>query len=185
MPTTIEQVHSMLRAEGMHPFTDNEDSLVLIFEHRGQMLHIHVQVLEDGQYVRWWIPFFLRLTRGPHRAAVMQKLLNLNYTFKLIKYGVDVESNQITVEADMPLHETPLTSTVVQRLLSLSYELAMKHRDGLKRLAATGTYPPESELSEVDTVVQHLLEGMEEPGPVTDEPSSEAAPPDRGKEGKQ
>jgi hypothetical protein len=141
MATTIQDIHSALQVEGTPLFCDGEQTLLITFPHRGQMMVVYVHLLEEGGYLRYRIPFFLDLSRTPHRTRVIEKLLELNYNVKLLKFGMDPTDGEVSVEIDLPLDDGVPTQRQLHRCMFYLTNPAIQERDNLLTLMETGIYP--------------------------------------------
>ena len=48
------------------------------------MITVYIQLLEDGEYVRFFIPYFLSLTDANDREGILLRLLDLNRQYKFL-----------------------------------------------------------------------------------------------------
>jgi hypothetical protein len=141
MATTIEAIHSALQVKRSRLFCDGEQTLLVTFPHRGQMIVIYVHLLEEGEYIRFRIPCYLDLSRTPHRARVVEKLLGLNHNIKLLKFGMDPADGEVSVEINLPLEDGAPTRQQMHRCMYYLTRPAMRERDYLLTLMETGIYP--------------------------------------------
>ena len=135
--------------------------------------------MEDGKYIRFRIPCYLDVSRTRHRGRVVEKILELNCKFKLLKFGMNVEDGEVSVEIDLPLEDSQPTPRLLSRCMYCLTEPAMKERENLLSLLETGIYPA-SEDEGFCASLERLLpdEGFEESIPTgrsSENPSIEGA----------
>jgi hypothetical protein len=141
MATTIQAIRDALQVEGNPLFYDGEQTLLITLPHRGQMMVVYVHLLEEGGYLRYRIPFYLDLSKTPYRARVIEKLLELNYNIKLLKFGMDPTDGEVSVEINLPLDDGVPTRRQLHRCMFYLTNPAMQERDNLLTLMETGIYP--------------------------------------------
>ncbi|WP_395145784.1 hypothetical protein [Armatimonas sp.] len=141
MATTIDELRDALHTDGPPLFYDGGQTLLYSFPHQGQMMAVYIQLDEEGGYVRFLVPCYLDLSRTAYRTRVMEKLLALNYSFKLLKFGVDPSDGEVTVQINLPLDDSQPMPLQLRRCMFYLTDAAMKERVNLLSLLETGIYP--------------------------------------------
>jgi hypothetical protein len=158
MSVTLAELKSALAAEGVTFFQNEDDGTILFsFLHDGQLLNVFVELLEDGEYLRWRIPYLLCLKDAEQRPAVLERLLQRNLLLKLVKFCFDPETGEISAEIAIPLEEGQLCANVVTRCVYVICEVVGDERTALLEMIRTGRYP-QSEQERIDDAVARLLE---------------------------
>lgn len=141
MATTIHELREALETDAPTLFYDGGQTLLYSFPHQGQMMAVYIQLDEEGGYVRFLVPCYLDLSRTAYRTRVMEKLLELNYRFKLIKFGMDPSDGEVTVQINLPLDDSQPMPKQLQRCMFYLTDGAMHERANLLSLIETGIYP--------------------------------------------
>src|SRR5438105_5501442 len=87
MSMTIEEVKSLIQKPNTTFFSDDDNTLLYPFPHQGQMMNVYIQLLEEGEYVRFYIPYYLSLADSTSREGIYLKLLELNRQYKFLKFS--------------------------------------------------------------------------------------------------
>jgi hypothetical protein len=174
MAVTLDDLYTVLQAEDLRPFTDGDDTLILLVPDNGRTIILLIRIAEDGELVLWFMPEFLHLPKGRGRSAVMLKLLELNSYLKTLKFGVRPVTNVVSAEVALPIEDSVLTLQQVHRMLYTFYHVAIEERDRLRQLIETGVYP-EDEQEAIDESVMRLFESSAEIEPVPGADRDDAA----------
>ncbi|HEV2473179.1 MAG TPA: hypothetical protein VGS41_10970 [Chthonomonadales bacterium] len=157
MGTTVQQLRDLIEGEDVVAFL-REELLIIPTGHEGDTLNLYVNVCDEGTYVRWYMPYFLRLPHGRRGNQVCARLLELNRNIKFLKFGVDTSTGDITAEIDLAVGDK-LHLVDVQRCLFFMLNVALTERTGLKQLIRTGKFPAGQ--YEMDAVARRLLESAD------------------------
>jgi hypothetical protein len=169
MAITLTNLKSLMERSQARIFTDENDTLLYVFAHQGQMILIDIQLLENGEYVRFRIPMFLSLAGVKDVPGFLTKLLELNYQYKLLKFSCDPRDGEVTVSIEIPLEDGALTESQMDRCMQYMTNLAMQESDRLRTLISTGIYPSSEDANFTDTLSRLLGDedtmegGSEEP----------------------
>lgn len=141
MGMTIDTLKALLQKPNTTFYSDGNDTLLYPFPHQGQMMNVYVQLLEDGEYVRFFIPYYLTLADIGDRERIYLKLLDLNRQYKFLKFGVDPADMEVTVSIEVPVEDGNMTEDQLTRCMAAVTSVAMDERGHLKTLISTGIYP--------------------------------------------
>jgi hypothetical protein len=170
MGMTIDELQTLLRKPNAVFYSDGDGTLLYPFPHQGQMMTVYIQLLEEGEYVRFFIPYYLSLADVSDREPVLLRLLDLNRQYKFLKFGVDPGDMEVTASIEVPIEDGGLTEQQVTRCMAAITSVAMEERGHMKTLLATGIYPS-CEDPKFQKALENLLgeenaeqaEGMEPP----------------------
>jgi hypothetical protein len=140
------------------------DALLVPFCHQGAMYQVLIPVVEDGEYVRFYIPWLLNIAMAPHRESVLARLLVANRVMKIVKFGLDDSDGEVTASVEIPLEDGTLTASQSQRCMFMLTHVAMRERDNLMALINTGVYPDSSD-PEFNDMIDRLLGEQEDESP--------------------
>jgi hypothetical protein len=76
MAIKLNNLKSYLKSGSDKIFTDGQDTLLYPFCHGGEMLQIMSEIMEDGEYVRFYIPCLLNIAEAQARENVLERLWN-------------------------------------------------------------------------------------------------------------
>lgn len=168
MSETIESLHAKFKEIQVPIFSDGENTLLYRFAHRNQMLLVEISLLEEGQYIRFVIPWFFALYSGGHREEVMLKLLERNRTLKLLKFGCDPADGEVALAIETYIGENSFTSDQLYRYMFLFTNVALKERDHLFTLQETGVYPDSTD-ADFEETVRRILDTVPDPSEESEE----------------
>jgi hypothetical protein len=155
MGMTIDELQTVLRRPNAVFYSDGDGTLLYPFPHHGQMMTVYIQLLEDGEYVRFFIPYYLTLTDATDRETVLTRLLDLNRQYKFLKFGLDPSDMEVTASIEIPIEDGTLTEQQVTRCMAAVTSVAMQERGYMLTLLSTGIYP-----SVEDPKFQETLENL-------------------------
>jgi hypothetical protein len=155
MGMTIDELQTVLKRPNAVFYSDGDGTLLYPFPHQGQMMTVYIQLLEEGEYVRFFIPYYLSLTSTTDREAIYLRLLDLNRQYKFLKFGVDPSDMEVTASIEIPIEDGSLTEQQVTRCMAAITSVAMQERAHMRTLLTTGNYP-----SEEDPKFQKTLEDL-------------------------
>jgi hypothetical protein len=141
MGMTIDELQTLLRKPNAVFYSDGDSTLLYPFPHQGQMMTVYIQLLEEGEYVRFFIPYYLSLADVPDREPILLRLVDLNRQYKFLKFGVDPSDMEVTASIEVPIEDGSLTEQQVTRCMAAITSVAMEERGHMKTLIATGIYP--------------------------------------------
>src|SRR5579872_3468638 len=141
MGMTIDELQTVLKRPNAVFYSDGDGTLLYPFPHQGQMITVYIQLLEDGEYVRFFIPYYLSLTGITDREPVLLRLLDLNRQYKFLKFGVDPSDLEVTASIEIPVEDGTLTEQQATRCMAAITSVAMQERGHLRTLLTTGIYP--------------------------------------------
>jgi hypothetical protein len=141
MAITLDTLKSMLQRPQARIFTDEDNMLLYPFVHVGQTLNVEAQLIEDGSYLRLRIPYFLSTSHFEDCGALMAKLMEMNYSFKMLKFGYDPQDGEVTVSIEIPLEDNALTDRQANRCMYMLTSVAIQERERLLDWMRTGIYP--------------------------------------------
>ena len=173
MAMTLDELQTVLRRPNAVFYSDGDGTLLYPFPHQGQMMTVYIQLLEEGEYIRFFIPYYLSLAEPGEREDIYLRLLDLNRQYKFLKFGVDPSDMEVTVSIEVPVEDGNLTEQQVTRCMAAITSAAMQERANMRTLLATGVYP-----SVDDPKFQKTLEdllGEEQPEQADGMDSADAA----------
>ncbi len=141
MGMTIDELQAVLKRPNAVFYSDSDGTLLYPFPHQGQMMTVYIQLLEDGEYVRFFIPYYLSLTEVTDREAILLRLLDLNRQYKFLKFGVDPSDMEVTASIEIPVEDGTLTEQQATRCMAAITSVAMQERSHMRMLLTTGVYP--------------------------------------------
>jgi hypothetical protein len=168
MAITLNDLKSMLQRPQVRIFTDEDNTLLYPFVHGGQPLNVEAQLIEAGDYLRLRIPYFLSCQECQDRSALLTRLMELNYSLKMLKFGYDPQDGEVTVSIEIPLEDNELTARQVHRCMYMLTSVAVQERDRLLNWMRTGIYPGSDDPHFIET-----LDRLLPPDESTAEPDSE------------
>ena len=137
----MDELQTVLRRPHAVFYSDGDGTLLYPFPHQGQMMTVYIQLLEDGEYVRFFIPYYLSLTDVTDREAIFLRLLDLNRQYKFLKFGVDPSDMEVTASIEIPIEDSTLTEQQVTRCMAAITTVAMQERGHIRTMLSTGIYP--------------------------------------------
>jgi hypothetical protein len=141
MGMTLDELQALLRKPNAVFYSDGDGTLLYPFPHQGQMMTVYIQLLEDGEYARFFIPYYLSLADSSDREPILLRLLDLNRQYKFLKFGVDPNDMEVTASIEVPIEDGTLTEQQITRCMAAITSVAMEERGHMKTLLATGIYP--------------------------------------------
>jgi len=86
---------------------------------RGDHATYRAMVLFDAekQRVRFIVPNYLNLTKIPDRARIIERLMELNMQYILLKFGFDPADGEVRAEIDVPVNDSNLSYEGFRRCL--------------------------------------------------------------------
>ncbi|HYG77098.1 MAG TPA: YbjN domain-containing protein [Planctomycetota bacterium] len=86
---------------------------------RGDHATYRAMVLFDAekQRVRFIVPNYLNLTKIPDRARILERLMELNMQYILLKFGFDPADGEVRAEIDVPVNDSNLSYEGFRRCL--------------------------------------------------------------------
>jgi hypothetical protein len=163
MATTVGEVKAMLETDSATIFSDGNETLLYWFAHKGQSFNILCEVAEEGEYVRFTLPFLLSLADVAEREGALAALLETNRRVKALKLGCDPTDGEVSATVEFLVEDGALTESQVHRCMYLLTHVAMAERDNLLTLLRTGVYPGSSDPAFTDAVCR-LIEPDYEAG---------------------
>jgi hypothetical protein len=100
---SIDELQALLRKPNAVFYSDGDGTLLYPFPHQGQMITVYIQLLEEGEYIRFFIPYYLSLADISDREPVLLRLLDLNRQYKFLKFGVDPSDMEVTASIEIPI----------------------------------------------------------------------------------
>ncbi len=141
MGMSIDELQAVLRRPNAVFYSDGDGTLLYPFPHQGQMMTVYIQLLENGEYIRFFIPYYLTLTDARDRETALLRLLDLNRQYKFLKFGVDPSDMEVTASIEIPIEDGTLTEQQVTRCMGAITSVAMQERAHMRTLLTTGVYP--------------------------------------------
>ena len=141
MSMTIDELQAVLHRPNAVFYSDGDGTLLYPFPHQGQMMTVYIQLLEDGEYVRFFIPYYLSLADVTDRETILLRLLDLNRQYKFLKFGVDPSDMEVTASIEIPVEDGILTEQQATRCMAAITSVAMQERGHMRTLLTTGIYP--------------------------------------------
>ena len=126
MATTCAQIQSYFDDAGLkYEVRDGGECILTGFatdqytNPRGQKgLMVLIELREDGRYIRVSAPMAYRYKEGPHKLAVLQALLMVQWKTKLVQFEYDESDGEIRPVVEFPLEDAPLGREQFQRCVS-------------------------------------------------------------------
>lgn len=138
---------------------------------RGDNATYRAMILFDSekQRVRFIVPNYLNLVKVRDKSKVLERLMELNMQYILLKFGYDPADGEVRAEIDVPVNDTDLSYEGFRRCLYCLLTAADEEYPEMTRLmwGKDGKPPSKKMIGGVDEG------GGSEPG--------EDAPPDGGK----
>ncbi|HLJ55577.1 MAG TPA: hypothetical protein VKT77_11110 [Chthonomonadaceae bacterium] len=164
MATSTSDLKAMLETDSATIYSDGAETLLYWFAHSGQSFNILCEVAEEGEYVRFTLPFLLCLADAADREAALAALLEINRRVKALKFAYDPTDGEVSATVEILVEDGPLTERQVHRSMFLLTNVAMSERDNLLTLLRTGVYPGSSDPAFTDRV-SRLIEPADDPLP--------------------
>ena len=123
----------------------------------------------DKQRVRFIVPNYLNLTKIPDKARVLERLMELNMQYILLKFGYDPADGEVRAEIDVPVNDSNISYEGFRRCLyCLLTAVDEEYPEMMRLMWGTSTPKNKPETS-----------GEEgEGGAASEEPGGEEGPPD-------
>jgi hypothetical protein len=138
---------------------------------RGDNATYRAMILFDSekQRVRFIVPNYLNLVKVRDKSKVLERLMELNMQYILLKFGFDPADGEVRAEIDVPVNDTDLSYEGFRRCLYCLLTAADEEYPEMTRLmwGKDGKPPAKKTLGGIDEI------GDSDPG--------EDAPPDGGK----
>jgi hypothetical protein len=86
---------------------------------RGDHATYRAMVLYDSekQRVRFIVPNYLNLSKVPDKARILERLMELNMQYILLKFGYDPADGEVRAEIDVPVNDSDISYEGFRRCL--------------------------------------------------------------------
>jgi Putative bacterial sensory transduction regulator len=143
MAINLESLGQYLERRGWTYALDSDQNLIATGVQSEQVdnFQIVIQLLEDGEFLNFYVPQLLTIPDSVYKSMFFQTLLSINYQQKMIKFGYDPTDGEVVASVGISLEDNTLTVQQFDRCLSSliqSVELAMPR---LKQVLVTGIDP--------------------------------------------
>lgn len=119
MTISVDQLRSLVKAEGLNYFVDpSRPAILLNFNgHNGSYMMVMLVEL-DGRFMQFRTVGYGSCPPGhPHLEAVQRVLLEMDYRLRLTKFGWDPNDGEIVAYADLWLEDATLTQKQLAAML--------------------------------------------------------------------
>ncbi len=161
MSTTLKKVTRLLNDQGWRVHTSSDGTAAIIAQSGDRAQPIMFELYEEGRLVRLLVPWFMALPEGDKREALLAKLMQRNNLLKLVKFGLNPDTGEVTAEIELPVLGAKLRKGQLKRAIWILAQSLPEHREALQKFLETGV-DPRDEQENMDNTVRRLLEA--EPG---------------------
>ncbi len=141
MAVTMDTLRDGIEVEGIRIFQHDDDALLVPIHRQGQMFHLEIERMEEGGYVRGYIPWFLKVEDSPYKERVLIRLLRLNGEYKILKFAYDDNDGEVCVSVEIPVEDGTLTRDQLHRMMYILTQVVFDERERLVMLMTKGIYP--------------------------------------------
>ncbi len=146
MATTYDEISEFLNAMGVkHEVTPARDLIRTGFQMHNyvnqdgnKVLFMAIRLHENGEYLEIMAPRAYVYKEGPHKLAVMQALMMVQYRTKLIQYEYDADDGEIRPVIEFPLEDARLTQLQLRRVLMGMPQLVDEYDGVVRKAIETG-----------------------------------------------
>ncbi len=159
MAVTMADIQRFLDIEDLNYISDPSKNIICIpFPVQGDQVNVFIIILEEGEYIIFRTPWFVDASKAVDREALFSKLLNLQNKFKLGRFVLDPETNEIALESCIAVEDGELTLNQVRRHLGAVVQIIAKFRQSIRMLANEGVF---YDLDQDNDFLQKLIEGCD------------------------
>lgn len=155
MAVSMDMLREGIEVDGIRIFQHEDDALLIPIHRQGQMFQVEIERMEEGGYVRGYIPWFMNISETAYKEKVLIRLLRLNGEYKILKFAYDDNDGEVCVSVEVPVEDGTLTRDQMHRMMYILTQVVFDERERLQMLATKGIYP-ESE----DTGFQESLDRL-------------------------
>lgn len=146
MAVTMDTLRDGIEVEGIRIFQHEDDALLVPIHRQGQMFHLEIERMEEGGYVRGYIPWFMKIEDTPFRERVLVRLLRLNGEYKILKFAYDDDDGEVCVSVEIPVEDGTLTRDQLHRMMYILTQVVFDERERLMMLMTKGIYPESGDI---------------------------------------
>jgi hypothetical protein len=146
MAVTMDTLREGIEVEGIRIFQHEDDALLVPIHRQGQMFHLEIERMEEGGYVRGYIPWFMKIEDTPFRERVLVRLLRLNGEYKILKFAYDDNDGEVCVSVEIPVEDGTLTREQLHRMMYILTQVVFDERERLVMLMTKGIYPESGDI---------------------------------------
>ena len=146
MAVTMDTLREGIEVEGIRIFQHEDDALLVPIHRQGQMFHLEIECMEEGGYVRGYIPWFMKIEDTPFRERVLVRLLRLNGEYKILKFAYDDNDGEVCVSVEIPVEDGTLTREQLHRMMYILTQVVFDERERLVMLMTKGIYPESGDI---------------------------------------
>ncbi len=161
---TLSELIALLDQCGVEHGTPAEDTVPCFVSAEGVPLLIVAAVTSDGKLVQFRTVGLMTAPPGKHRRALLCAMMAMNYSLKLVKFGIDPDDGEVVAYLDIVLGGGTLTRKQVERAMRTFKGTVGTGRRRLQKILDSGT-DPGAEQDEKTLLAQRLLEAMADKGP--------------------
>lgn len=168
MAVTMDTLRDGIEVEGIRIFQHEDDALLVPIHRQGQMFHLEIERMEEGGYVRGYIPWFMKIEDTPFRERVLVRLLRLNGEYKILKFAYDDDDGEVCVSVEIPVEDGTLTREQLHRMMYILTQVVFDERERLMMLMTKGIYPESGDIGFQESLdrlfADYDSEGMDDLG---------------------
>jgi hypothetical protein len=115
---------------------------------RGDHATYRAMVLYDAEKhrVRFIVPNYLNLTKVKNKARILERLMELNMQYILLKFGYDPSDGEVRAEIDVPVNDTDMSYEGFRRCLyCLLTAVDEEYPEMMRLMWGDGAAPPGQE----------------------------------------
>lgn len=125
MATTLREIATYLQEEDLR-FKEDESKNIIFTGFRTEAyrdrdgdpnLPIMIRLDEDGEFVHFIAPRCYEYKEGPHKGAVLEACLLVNYMTKMVQFEYDPSDGEVRAVIELPLEDAHLTRKQFMRCL--------------------------------------------------------------------
>ncbi len=150
VPTTFDEIKAILDKNSIQYTNDTHYGLIRIDSRTDvytnpageKSLQMAIQLLEDGEYVRFFVFDAYRIPPDSANATVFKAFEIVSWRTKLMRFEYDLADGEVRPSVDIPIEDAPLTERQVLRCLGNLVKVLDDYHGFISAALATGKLEP-------------------------------------------
>ena len=162
MSATLNEIKRMIDSDkGVYFEHPRKETLLMPMAINGELISLFIELGEDGEWLRFFIPKFLSVKSAP--TAFFHRLLELNRMHKVGAFAYNPRTGEVSLDAGIPIEDAELSHKQLKRAIYAVCGIVREYKSELTKLAGDRLGAPDGptdpQPAEYDeTIVRKLLE---------------------------